>query len=184
MACRGEKARLRDIGQLGLPLGDLQRLGDAPPLGDVGEGDDDAFDPVVLRAVGQDAANVPGAGPRLRFPVRAALSVCSTVRASSSSAPSAASEWRSASGRPMSLAMMLNSDLVAGVKKRIFSLGIEENRRDIGAVQDVLQVVRGRALPLQRFLKLAVEGGQLLVQRLQFFLRGQQLLVGRLDIPR
>jgi hypothetical protein len=32
---------------------------------------------------------------------------------------SAASEWRSASGRPTSLGMMLKSDLVAGVKKRI-----------------------------------------------------------------
>ena len=38
----------------------------------------------------------------------------------------------------------------------------------------------GRALPLQRFLELAVEGGKLLVERLQFLLRRQQLLVRRL----
>ena len=63
-------------------------------------------------------------------------------------------------------------------------LGVEEQRRDIGAVEDVLQIVRGRALPLQRFLQLAVQRGQLLIERLQFFLRGQQLLVGGLDIPR
>ena len=59
-------------------------------------------------------------------------------------------------------------------------VGVEEERRDIGAVQDVLQIIGGRTLPLQRFLELAVEGGELLVERLQFLLRRQQLLVGRL----
>ena len=43
-----------------------------------------------------------------------------------------------------------------------------------------MQIVGGRALPLQRFLELAVEGGKLLVERLQFLLRRQQLLVRRL----
>ncbi len=60
-------------------------------------------------------------------------------------------------------------------------LHVEEQRRDIGAVEDVLQIVGGGALPIERFLQLAIEGGQLLVERLQFFLRGQQFLVGRLE---
>ena len=65
MARGGEKARFRDSGQFRLPLGRLQRVCRVPPLGDVGKGDDDAFDPVVLGAVWQDAADVPGAA--LRF---------------------------------------------------------------------------------------------------------------------
>ena len=76
--------------------------------------------------------------------------------------------------------MMVNSALVAGVKNRILRSRIQEQRRDIGAVQDVLQIVGGGSLPLQRFLQLAVKRGQLLVQRLQLFLRRQQLLVRRL----
>ena len=59
-------------------------------------------------------------------------------------------------------------------------VGVEKKRRDVGAVQNVLQIVGGRALPLQRLLELAVESRQLLVQRLQLLLGGQQLLVGRL----
>ena len=35
-------------------------------------------------------------------------------------------------------------------------------------------------MPLERFLQLAVEGGQLLVERLKLFLGGEQLLVRRL----
>jgi len=44
-----------------------------------------------------------------------------TVRASSRRVASAARKRRSASGRPTSLEMMLNSDRVAGVKKRMLS---------------------------------------------------------------
>ena len=65
-------------------------------------------------------------------------------------------------------------------EKADVEIGVQEDRRDIGAVENVLQIVGGRALPLQGFLQLAVEGGQFLVERLQFLLRGQQLLVGRL----
>ena len=69
VACGGEKARLRDIGQLGLPLGRLQRIRRVPPLGDVGKGDDDALDPIVLGAVGQYAADVPGAALGFDLPL-------------------------------------------------------------------------------------------------------------------
>ena len=58
---------------------------------------------------------------------------------------------------------------------------VEEDRRDIGAVQHILQIVGGGPLAVQRFLKLAVERGQFLVERLQFLLRGEQLLVGGLE---
>ena len=119
MARGGEKARLGDIGQIGLPLGRPQRVRRVPPLGDVGEGDDDALDPVVLGAVGQDAADVPGAAPGFDLPLDRRRGSAAPSRASVRRAPSAASELRSASGRPMSLGMTLNSDLVAGVKKRI-----------------------------------------------------------------
>ena len=106
--------------------------------------------------------------------------VCSTVRASVRRAPSAASELRSASGRPMSLGNDAEERLGGRREEADIEIGVEEERRDIGAVEDVLQIIGGRALPLQRFLELAVEGGQLLVERLQFLLRRQQLLVRRL----
>ena len=91
-----------------------------------------------------------------------------------------ASDLRSASGRPMSLGNDTEQRLRGRREEADVEIGVEKNRRDIGAVQDVLQIVGGRPLPLQRFLELAVEGGQLLVQRLQFLLRGQQFLVRRL----
>ena len=54
---------------------------------------------------------------------------------------------------------------MAGVKGRI-EVGIEEERRNISAVPDILQIIGSRTLPLQGFLELAVEGGKLLVERL------------------
>ena len=55
----GEKAGLGDIGLLCFPLGGLQRVGGASTLGDIGKGDDDALDPIILGAIGQYSANVP-----------------------------------------------------------------------------------------------------------------------------
>ena len=69
VARRGEKARFRGIGQLRLPLGCPQLVRRVPPLGDVGKGDDDALDPVVLGAVRQYATDVPGAALRLDLPL-------------------------------------------------------------------------------------------------------------------
>ena len=54
---------------------------------------------------------------------------------------------------------------------------VEKDCRHVGAVEDVLQIVRGRALPIQRFLQLAIESVQFLVERLQFLLGGHQFLV-------
>ena len=61
----GEKARLGRVGRFRLPPGGLERVVDALALGDVGEGDDHAFDAAVLRAVRQDPAQAPGAAARL-----------------------------------------------------------------------------------------------------------------------
>ena len=107
--------------------------------------------------------------------------LCSTARASARRAPSAASELRSASGRPTSLGNDTEERFGGRREEADIEVGVEKDRRDIGAVQNILQIVGGRALPLQRFLELAVERGELLVERLQFLLRGQQLLVRRLE---
>src|SRR6185437_6999065 len=61
-------------------------------------------------------------------------------------------------------------------------VAVKEERRDVGAVKDVLEVVGRSPLLLQRLLELAIEGGELLIERLQLFLRGDQLLVGRLEL--
>ena len=57
-----------------------------------------------------------------------------------------------------------------GREEADIEVGVEEKRRDIGAVQDILQVVGRRPLPFQGFLELAVEGGELFIERLQFLL--------------
>ena len=64
----GEEAGLGGIGLLGLALGGFQRVRCTPALGDVDEGDDDAFDPVVLGAIGQNPPTIPQPIPRLDFP--------------------------------------------------------------------------------------------------------------------
>ena len=90
------------------------------PLGYVGKGDNHARDPSVLGAVGQNATGVPApsSASTSRFggtwPAR-------TAPASASRRVSLMRRARSASGRPTSVAMTRNSDLAAGVKKRILS---------------------------------------------------------------
>ena len=64
MACRGEKARFRDSWPVRPAAWPPPARPPYASLGDVGEGDDDAFDAIVLGAVGQYAADVPGAAPR------------------------------------------------------------------------------------------------------------------------
>src|SRR5947208_3048365 len=57
---------------------------------------------------------------------------------------------------------------------------VQEQHRDLGAVHGVLQVVGGGALALDGFVELTVEGGELLVERLQLFLGSFQFFVRRL----
>lgn len=68
-------------------------------------------------------------------------------------------------------------------------LAIQEHRRDIGAVQQVLHVVVellqfGVLLLVLRVdgVHLLVDGVQLLVGALQLFVRGHEFLVGRLEL--
>ena len=61
-------------------------------------------------------------------------------------------------------------------------VAVEEQGRDTSAVEDVLQIVRCVALPFQGLLQLAVEGGELFVERLKLLLRGDQLLIGALEL--
>ena len=69
MTRRREEAGFRDIGLLRLTLRDAHGIGGMGPHGDVGECNDDAFDPIVLGSVRQDAANIPGAVARFDLPL-------------------------------------------------------------------------------------------------------------------
>ena len=59
-------------------------------------------------------------------------------------------------------------------------IAVQEQRGHVRAVEDILQVVRGGTLSLERLLQLAVERRQLFVERLQFLLGRQKLLIGGL----
>ena len=179
MARRGEKPRFRDIGQICLPLGYAQLVRRVPPLGDVGECDDDALDPIVLGAVRQYATDVPGAA--LRFDLSLDRREAPQHRSCIGQKSAVGSQRIEVRERPPDVAGNDTEKRLGGRREEAdIEVGVEEERRDIGAVQNILQIVGGRTLPLQRFLELAVEGGKLLVERLQFLLRRQQLLVRRL----
>ena len=72
--------------------------------------------------------------------------------------------------------------LRCGGKKTDLERAIEEECGDVRAVEDILQVGGRGALLLQCFLKLGIQGRQLLVEGLKFLLRGLQLLVCRLKL--
>ena len=61
-------------------------------------------------------------------------------------------------------------------------IAIEKQHRDFRAVHGVTQIVGGDSLMLDGFAQLSVEGGELLVERLQLFLRGFQFFVARLKL--
>ena len=77
---------------------------------------------------------------------------------------------RSASGRPTSEAITLNSAFAAGVKKRILSF----SSRKIVARSELFRMFSrssdGGPLLIQGLLKLAVERRELLVERLQLLM--------------
>jgi len=156
----------------------VRRLGSR---GDVGEGDDDAFDAIVLGAVRQDAADIPG--PAERFDL-------SLDRRQGSQDGIRVRQQRFVGGQRLEIrerpADVARNDIEqrarGGVKKRMLRL---ESRKMVATsvlLKHVLQVVGGGSLLLQRLLKLAVQRRQLFVQRLQLLLRGQQFLVGRLKL--
>ena len=59
MACSREKARLDDVGLLASRSAASSASADVAALSDVDEGNDDAFDPVVLGAIGQYPTDIP-----------------------------------------------------------------------------------------------------------------------------
>ena len=66
-------------------------------------------------------------------------------------------------------------------KEADVQVSIQKERRHVGAVEDVLEIVGRGALLLDRLVQLAVEGRELLVEGLQLLLRRFQFLVGRLE---
>ena len=176
MAGGRQEARLRDARMLRLPDRRLQRLHRFVLLQHIDIGDDDAFDRFAMAAIGQDAAQEPGAFRRRDFPLdnlggfQHGLGFHHQLRVDR--------ERAQVCQRPPDVRRdHAKHRLRRRREKPDAQLPVEEQRRHIRAVENVLQVVRCRALALQRFLQLAVENRQLLVQRLQLLLRGHQLFV-------
>ena len=61
------------------------------------------------------------------------------------------------------------------------TLGIEEQRRELGTGQQIAQIVVGLLELVELLLQLGIHGREFFVERLQLFLRGFQFLVGRLQ---
>ncbi len=96
---------------------------------------------------------------------------------------------KACSGRPMSCGMTLKISAMRGVNLRMQRSAIQEQRADVGAVEQVLDVVvQGRQLGVLLLIlrvdgvELLVDGMELLVRALQLLVRGDELLVGRLQL--
>jgi hypothetical protein len=59
---------------------------------------------------------------------------------------------------------------------------VQKHGCDLGALQEVLEIAGGAGQLVHAVSKLAIDGSQLLIDRLQFLARGLQLLVGRLQL--
>ena len=128
-------------------------VGCPPPLGDVGECDDNTFHRTALDGMAI-CADVPGAAPRFDLALDRLEALQHRLRVGSR-APSAASDVRSPSGRPTSLGMTPNSDFVAGMKS-----GYHWNRgsrRNTVLSRTFCRIIESGPLPLQRFPELAVD---------------------------
>ena len=179
MAGHGEEARLSGIGLLRLQLRFLQGLADAIALADIGEGDDHAFPVAAMGPVRQNPAHEPDAGTSFDFP----FDRCQAEqhRAGIGGKCGVGGERVQIGQRAPDVARNDVEQRFRGRREEPdVEVHVEEQRRDIGAVEDVLKVVRRGALALQGFLKLAVECGQLFIGRLVLLVDGQRLLVDRL----
>jgi hypothetical protein len=76
----------------------------------------------------------------------------------------------SVSGRPLSLGMRLNSLVTAGVKLRISRFRFEEDRRYLGAAEQIIEVAVGPVQFFDLVAELVINGLQFLIDRLQFLL--------------
>jgi len=150
-----------------------------PALGDVGEGDHHALDRPVFCAVRQDTADEPVSVTGFDFALDRHLRLEDRSRIAKQRL--VFGEGVQISQRSPDIARdNAEQRLGGGRKKPDVEFEVEENGCQISAVEHVLQIVGRGALPLQRFLQLAVQRGQFLVKRLQLFFRGDQLLIGRL----
>ena len=179
MAGRREKARLGNARQFRLSLGGGERSRRAPPFGYVFVSDNDAFGLLVAGAVGHDPAHEPVTALSLDFALKGRLTPedCFGVI------------QESVVGRERleirERAAQIARNYIEECSRRRgeesdVEARIEENRCDFGAVKHVLQIVSGRPLSLERFLQLAIEGVQFLIERLKLLLGRKQLLVSRL----
>ena len=145
-------------------------------LGNIGEGDDHALDPVVMRLVGQDAPCIPC--PFIAFDLAAEGHEIRQHRCGIDEEILIVGTAGKVGERPSDVGC--NDAEMRFHRRREeadVQSAVEEDRRDIGAGEHVLQIVGGGALLFYGFVKLAVEGRQLLIERLQFFLRGFQLFI-------
>ena len=179
VARRREKARLGHGGQFGLSLGGGQRVGRAPPFGHVFKGYDDALGLLVAGAIGQDPTNVPVAALTLDLPIDRRLALEDLSRVVEQGVVGG-QRFQVGERAPDVARDHVEQRLGRRREKADVEAGVEEDRRDVGAVKHVLQIVRGRALPVKRLLQLAVERVQFLVERLKLLFGGEQLFVGRL----
>ena len=167
------------IRQFRLSLGDDERVRRAPSFGYVFIGDDDAFGLLIAGAVGHDPADEPGAALTLDFPLDRRLTLQNDLGVVQESV--VGRERLEIRERASYVARNhIEERFCRRREKADVEARIEENRCDLGAVEHILQIVRGLALALERFLQLAVEGVQFLVERLKLLLGGEQLLVRRL----
>ena len=135
----------------------------------------------VVAAIGQDAANVPAAVVGFDLAPQRRDGLASTLRASARRS-SSLEPVREIGERPADIGGNDVEKRLRGRREEAdVQTRVQKQRRDVGAVQDVLEIVGRGALPLDGLLKLAVERGELLVERLQLLLRGLELLVGRLE---
>ena len=126
-------------------------------FGDIDEGDDDALYAAFEGSVRHHAADIPGAGTRFDL----SLDRCERPqdRKGIRGKGFVGGQGAEIRDRPPDVA---RDDVEEQLRRRReeanVQTGVEEERRDIGAVQDILQVIRRRALLLQCFMELAVEG--------------------------
>ncbi len=150
-------------------------------LGYVGEGDDHSLDMIVLGAVGQDTAGVPCSVIGLD------LAVWRHLAGKNGFGVGEQARVVDAAGQIGERPADVRSDDAehrprGGREETDLEIGVEEQHRDLRAVHRVSQVVGGGALLLDGLVELTVEGGELLVERLQLLLGGFQFLVGRLQL--
>ena len=166
-------------------LGELLRLQDLPlaalALGDLGEGHDHAVDAVGRGAIRHDAADVPAAEIVDHLGIRRQQPLEHLARRIAQMA--VAEALREMGDRPADVGrQQLQQRLHRRREPADAEAAIEEQRRDVGAVEQVVEIVGARLELADLGLELAVDRIELLVERLQLLLGGLELLVRGLQL--